>query len=64
MSAASVEPERDVSKAYPFLWFLSNIIDHCMEQRGNRESPNLQQYWFSGIQLQSLVHSELRDSGG
>ena len=26
------------------LSLLSNVIDHCMEQRGIRESPNLQRY--------------------
>ena len=31
-------PGLPVSEAYPFLWFLANIIDHCIEQRGNRES--------------------------
>ena len=40
-------PGLPASEAYAFLWFLSNIIDHCMEQRGNRERLNLQRYWFS-----------------
>ena len=57
-------PGLPVSEAYAFLWFLSNIIDHCMEQRRNRESPNLQRYWFSALQIQTRLHTEWRDSEG
>ena len=51
-------PGLPVSEAYAFLWFLSNIIDHCMEQRGNRESPNLQRYWSYGLMLQTRLNTE------
>lgn len=57
-------PGLPVSEAYPFLWFLSNIIDHCMEQRGKRESPSLQRYWFSGIQIQTRLNTEWRNTEG
>lgn len=57
-------PGLPVSEAYAFLWFLSNIMDHCMEQRRNRESPNLQRYWFSALQIQTRLHTEWRDSEG
>ena len=50
-------PGLPASEAYAFLWFLSNIIDHCMEQRENRESPNLQRYWFYGLQLQTQLNT-------
>lgn len=40
-------PGLPASAAYAFLWFLSNIIDHCTEERNNRASPSLELYWFS-----------------
>ena len=57
-------PGLPVSEAYPFLWFLSNIIDHCMEQRGAREGPSVQRYWFTGIDLQTRINTERGDSEG
>lgn len=39
-------PGLPATQAYVFLWFLSNIIDHCMEERGNRDNPSLELYWF------------------
>ena len=57
-------PGLPVSEAYPFLWFLSNIIDHCMEQRDAREGPSVQRYWFTGIDLQTRINTERQDSEG
>ena len=54
------EPALPASEAYAFLWFLSNIIDHCMEQRGQRESPNLQRYWFYALSYQTRLNQTLQ----
>ena len=54
------EPALPTSEAYSFLWFLSNIIDHCMEQRGQRESLNLNRYWFYALSFQTRLNQTLR----
>ena len=46
VGAMGVEPAIEKSEAYPFLWFLTNIIDHCVEQRKKRQSPVYKQYWL------------------
>ena len=56
-------PGLPTSEAYAFLWFLSNIIDHCMEQRGTRESPTLQRYWLTGFWMQTQLNTESPKSG-
>lgn len=45
------------SSAYPFLWFLTNIIDHCVVQRKACESPVYKKYWLQLFQ----VHVEIRE---
>ena len=45
------------SPAYPFLWFLTNIIDHCIAQRKVRESPVYKKYWLQLFQ----VHARIRE---
>ena len=57
-------PGLPASEAYAFLWFLSNIIDHCMEQRGTRERANLQRYWLYGIQLHTRLNTGSLKSEG
>ena len=44
------------SPAYPFLWFLTNIIDHCIAQRELRECPSYKNYWLRLFK----IHAELR----
>ena len=43
------------SEARSFLWFLSNIMDHCIEQRGKRESPSYQAYWSWMLHLHVAI---------
>ena len=47
------------SEAHSFLWFLSNIIDHCFTQRGERKSPSYKSYWFATIGAQLALNREL-----
>ncbi len=46
------------SSAYPFLWFLTNIIDHCTAQRKVRENPAYKRYWLKLFQ----VHAAIRET--
>ena len=47
------------SQAHSFIWFLSNIIDHCLAQRGARKSPHYKGYWFQTIQAQLALNRKL-----
>ena len=51
------------SEAYAFLWFLSNILDHCSEQQDKREKLSLQRYWLFGIETQTWINAN-RGEGG
>ncbi len=53
-------PTLGKSSAYPFLWFLTNIIDHCIEQRKVRESPLYKQYWL----MLFKIHAAIREKEG
>lgn len=53
------EPALPRSEAYAFLWFLSNIIDHCMGQRRERTPPSCKDYWFSALALQTTVNEHI-----
>ncbi len=57
-----VEPALKESQAYPFLWFLTNIVDHCIQQRSERQSPSYKGYWLTAFSLQSAVQ-RLKDTG-
>ena len=57
-----VEPALKESQAYPFLWFLTNIIDHCIQQRSERQSPSYKGYWLTAFGLQSAVKKHM-DTG-
>ena len=57
-------PGLPASEVYVFLCFLSNIIDHCMELRGIRESLNLKRYWLHGIWLQTQLYAGSLKSEG
>ena len=52
-------PGMDKSAAHPFLWFLSNVVDHCCAQRGERDAPKYKGYWFQTITMQLALYREL-----
>ena len=54
-------PGIDESEAHSFLWFLSNIIDHCFVQRSERKSPSYKSYWFVTIQTQLALNRKLAE---
>ena len=41
---------------YPFLWFVSVIVDFCMEQRQERKTASYMEYWLATFALQSAVN--------
>ena len=51
-------PSLDRSLAYPFLWFLTNIIDHCIAQTKVRESPLYKQYWLRLFRIHAAIFKE------
>ncbi len=53
----ALQPTLKRSLAYPFLWFLTNIIDHCIAQRKVREPSFYKKYWFQLFQ----VHAAMRE---
>ncbi|MXY66859.1 hypothetical protein F4212_02630 [Candidatus Poribacteria bacterium] len=62
------EPAIPDTEAYPFLWFLANLVDHCIDQRTKRSPPSYMNYWFHAwsVQmtvLQSLEREDRKDSG-
>ena len=54
-------PGIEKSEAHSFLWFLSNKIDHCFAQRGERKSPSCKGYWFQTIQAQVTLNRQLAE---
>ena len=48
------------SPAYPFLWFLTNIVDHCTAQRNLRESPVYKRYWLQLFQLHAAIRETVK----
>ena len=56
-------PGMEQSDAHPFLWFLSNIIDHCFVQRSERDSPSYKSYWFQTIAAQVAINRKRGDAG-
>ena len=53
-----VEPALAESEAYPFLWFLTNFIDHCTSERELRKSPRYKQYWLRLFTLHGKLKKE------
>ena len=49
------------SKAHSFIWFLSNIVDHCLVQRDVRKSPRYKDYWFQTVQAQLALNRHLAE---
>ncbi|KJZ09590.1 hypothetical protein TW85_21860 [Marinomonas sp. S3726] len=50
------------SDAPPFLWFLSNMIDHCMSSISTAKVPWYGKYIFSPLALQSNAEKQMEDS--
>ena len=42
-------------KVYPFLWFVSNIVDFCIEEQERRTAPKYLEYWLVSFDLQARV---------
>ena len=40
-------------EVYPFLWFISSIVDYCLAEKRVREMPNCTLYWLTTFALQS-----------
>ena len=55
------EPALPKSEAYAFLWFIANIIDHCMQQRKERAIPSYMNYWFHTLITQIEVSRQIED---
>ena len=53
-------PSMGKSPAYPFLWFLTNIIDHCIAQTKVRDSPRYKQYWLRLFHIHAAVNKETK----
>ena len=49
------------SPAYPFLWFLTNIIDHCTAQRKVRENPAYKSYWLKLFHIHAAIRETERN---
>ena len=47
---------------YPFLWFVSVIIDFCIEQRSKRKNYSHMEYWFKSFVVQSRVHQHVQST--
>ena len=55
VSDMALTSKMEKSSAYAFLWFLTNIIDHCIAQRRVRESPVYKRYWLELLQIHAAV---------
>ena len=44
------------TEAYAFLWFLANIVDHCLEERQHRPNVSFREYWETTFALQWKVN--------
>ena len=49
-------PSIPASEAYAFLWFLANIVDHCLQERGRRPDFVFRYYWETVLGLQAAVN--------
>lgn len=47
---------------YPFLWFVSVIIDFCIEQRSQRQEFSHMKYWFRSFLIQNAVYKDAESS--
>lgn len=57
MGAAPALPP---TRAYSFLWFTTNVIDHCLEQRAVVKPPSYVEYWFTTLMMQTQLNRQLQ----
>ena len=49
-------PSIPVTEAHAFLWFITNIIDHCLKERKLRPDFIFREYWETTLALQAAVN--------
>ena len=58
-------PSIPATEAYAFLWFVTNIIDHCLRERERRPAFLFREYWETVLMLQErIVNRKLRTPPG
>ncbi len=56
-------PALPPTQAYSFLWFATNLIDHCLEQRAEIKPLSYLDYWFTTMMMQTQLNRQLQQEG-
>ena len=57
-------PSIPATEAYAFIWFLTNIVDHCLKERKVRPQFVFRLYWETTLSLQAAVNRMAMEGGG
>lgn len=52
------------SRVFPFLWFISMVVEFCIEKRNTRKDGGYHKYWLTGVNLQARLAQKTGEENG